>query len=173
MNYFGNLVVFGVQKGDFLQWCVGKSRQETESYLFNSPPSNHTFLTSSHLNFIDRKNGMGLYNCSRLWEDEIKLSVIVFIIMFITYIHFAVCFWCYTQDRMREYEEALAFELTNSSMMHNHNNNMMMHNPSMMGGQNHNVMMNIPRAAKTKGQDSKRNLADITRNFFGNLRYSP
>lgn len=84
--YFVNMILFGVQKPQFDQWCINKSRQDTSNYIFSTPPNNSTLLPNSQLEFTSRGNGLSLYNCTRLWEDEVKFSVVVFVILFTVYV---------------------------------------------------------------------------------------
>ncbi|KAG2203231.1 hypothetical protein INT46_002513 [Mucor plumbeus] len=167
------MILFGFQKSQFNQWCINKSRQDTSNYMFLTPPNNGTLLPNSQLNFTLRENGASLYNCTRLWEDEVKLSVVVFVILFTVYIHFAMCFWRHTQVCMREFE-VMAYEMANSMMQ---NNNMMNNNNMMMPNANPNMMMNL---APNKGRsvatnqdvknDGQKSLAQLTRAAFGRLR---
>lgn len=80
------MLLFGFQKSQFNQWCINKSRQDTTDYIFSTPPNNDTLLPDSQLNFTSRENGASLYNCTRLWEDEVKFSVVVFVILFTVYV---------------------------------------------------------------------------------------
>ncbi|KAK4519584.1 uncharacterized protein ATC70_009820 [Mucor velutinosus] len=173
VSYFVNMILFGVQKPQFDQWCINKSRQDTSKYLFSTPPNNSTLLPNSQLEFTSRGNGLSLYNCARLWEDEVKFSAVVFVILFSVYIHFAMCFWRYTQVRMREME-AFAFEMANSMMQ----NNNMMNNNMMMSNANPNMMMNlapnkgrsVPTMQHVEKENNQKSLAQLTRAAFGRLR---
>lgn len=82
--YFINMVIFGVQKPQFQNWCMDKSRQDTHNYLFSTIPTNNTLLLNSQLIYTTR--GPNVYNCTRLWEDEMKFSSVVFAILFFCYV---------------------------------------------------------------------------------------
>ncbi|KAG2212317.1 hypothetical protein INT47_001677 [Mucor saturninus] len=147
--YFVNMIIFGVQKIEFKEWCVSKSQLETVKTLTINNNTVHTIAgfdatNVSGLVFIPTNKTMDAYNCSRLWEDEMKFSVVIFVILFTLYIHFAFCFWYYTQDVMGKHEQMYeAFHnqqqgFINSNLM---NNPMMMNNPNLMIPTNQPMMM--------------------------------
>jgi hypothetical protein len=92
--YFVNMIIFCVQSGPFNDWCLSKSRMSTLNTLSNLPSNSTTFVSSNITSFNSSTvsgyqslvSGSDLYNCSRLREDEIKLSVVVFIILFTLYV---------------------------------------------------------------------------------------
>lgn len=94
IDYFVNMVIFCVQKGPFNDWCLSRSRTDT-TYQINSAPDSSPIFTNSNLTspihlqvsgFTPIHPGSDLYNCLRLWEDEIKFSVVVFVILFVLYV---------------------------------------------------------------------------------------
>ncbi|KAI8641333.1 hypothetical protein BD408DRAFT_418340 [Parasitella parasitica] len=186
--YFANMILFFIQKPQFDQWCINKSRRDTSNYIFSTSPNNSTLLPDSQIYFSSRRNGASLYNCTRLWEDEAKLAVVLFFIFLIVYIHFAMCFWRYTQVRMRELE-AIAYEIakninnninmmSNNTNMMSNNTNMMSNNTNMMSNNtnmmnNNNMMMNLApnkEADQTMVNDDQKSLAQLARAVFGRLR---
>ncbi|CAO3670883.1 unnamed protein product [Rhizopus stolonifer] len=100
IDYFINMVLFGVQRDRFEQECIANSRQDVVG-------------NTQTLSFTPTLSGSDLYNCSRLWESEMKLSVALFVILFFVYIHFAFCFWNYTQERMLIRAEKMKFYSNN------------------------------------------------------------
>ncbi|CAO3632555.1 unnamed protein product [Mucor hiemalis] len=191
--YFANMIVFCVQTTPFLDWCLSKSRSSTLNTLANLP-NNSTVFTSNNITSFNSStvtsyqsiiSGSDLYNCTRLREDEIKLSIVVFVILFTIYVHFAFCFWCYTQDRLKLQQQFYeAMESQNYGNMMNNNPNMMMgnnpnmmmgNNPNMMMGNNPNMMMNNIKPNNAKegveyDEKEQKSLAQLTRAVFGRLR---
>jgi hypothetical protein len=96
IDYFVNMVIFCVQRGPFTDWCLSKSRADTIVELIMQPYDTAIFTSQNITNGIHTSQqvtgftaihpGSDLYNCSRLWEDEIKFSVVVFVIMFALYV---------------------------------------------------------------------------------------
>ncbi|KAI8082434.1 hypothetical protein BDF21DRAFT_262868 [Thamnidium elegans] len=177
--YFVNMVIFGVQKDQFLNWCISKSQSRTVQALTinNSTTSTISGYNISEISgfvFMPIHEGSDLYNCTRLWEDEIKFSVVIFVILFTLYIHFAFCFWCHTQDLMIMEQQIL------ESMYgpQGYNNNMLMNNPMMnnqgmmMSGNPTMRMNNIKPMGDQKNtdDDGQRSLAQIARVVFRRLR---
>lgn len=96
--YFANMIVFCVQTTPFLDWCLSKSRSSTLNTLANLP-NNSTVFTSNNITSFNSStvtsyqsiiSGSDLYNCTRLREDEIKLSIVVFVILFTIYVSWSL-----------------------------------------------------------------------------------
>ncbi|KAI9347852.1 hypothetical protein BD770DRAFT_166632 [Pilaira anomala] len=174
--YFINMIVFGVQRPQFLDWCIDKSRKMEVNSLVIKNDMEHTIgglnvTEVSSFVFLPIREGSDLYNCTRLWEDEVKFSVVTFVILFALYVHFAFCFWYHTQER--RIEEEIIYDMLNV-YPNNFNNNM----NSFGGMRNVNVsMMNAHPSTKNPADipevvvdDGQRSLAQITRAVFGRLR---
>ncbi|KAI8394315.1 uncharacterized protein BYT42DRAFT_554191 [Radiomyces spectabilis] len=103
VDFFVNIIVFGVQSQPFDDWCVGKSRdvvdEQVSTTLFNG--------TQFHLSFTPSQAGSDLYNCHKLWQDELKFAVVVIIMIAICYIYWALCLWSYTQKQIVVLQEQL------------------------------------------------------------------
>lgn len=85
------MVIFGVQKDQFLNWCISKSQTRTVQSLTINNSTTHTISgynvsDISGFVFIPIREGSDLYNCTRLWEDEMKFSVVMFVILFTLYV---------------------------------------------------------------------------------------
>lgn len=79
-----NFILFIVNKKEFDRWCVGTSIDYIEEvYSF---VNNRTLAPENRLS-----NSTHSYNCDRLFEDEVKWSLLCLIVMFIVY----VSFFCY------------------------------------------------------------------------------
>lgn len=89
--YFVNMIIFGVQKTEFKEWCIEKSHVETLRSLTIHNDTMYTIAgidgnTVSGYVFIPKNQTMDAYNCTRLWEDEMKFSVVIFVILFTLYV---------------------------------------------------------------------------------------
>ncbi|KAI7904713.1 uncharacterized protein BX663DRAFT_503266 [Cokeromyces recurvatus] len=171
--YFVNLILFGIQKDQFSQWCINQSHDTIQTYLFTHSPHNSTLLPNSPLTFISRGgDNLGLYNCTRLWESELKLSIIVFVILLVTYIHAALCFRYYTYERLHA-EQEMRIQMSNLVLMQNGNILMPQNNPPT-------IMRNIAPTNKveeeknagnvqSEEENDQRSLAQIVRAMLGRL----
>ncbi|CAO3599480.1 unnamed protein product [Absidia cylindrospora] len=97
IDYFVNMVLFGVQQSQFQDWCIDKSREAVNSELSNVIASNSNNGTTVQLTFSPNVPGSDLYNCTRLWQDEVKFSVITFVMIAVCYVYWATCLWSYEQ----------------------------------------------------------------------------
>ncbi|GAA5802576.1 hypothetical protein HPULCUR_008046 [Helicostylum pulchrum] len=159
----------GMSLGDKSQ--VGTVQTLTEN---GRTVSGYNISDMSGFVFMPINGGSDLYNCTRLWEGEMKFSVVMFAILFTFYIHFAFCFWCHTQDRMiieqQVYEGIYGPQGYSMNMMMSDN---MMNNPGMMNNGNPSMMMNIKPSTGERtntDNDGQRSLAQVARAVFGRLR---
>ncbi|RCH86201.1 hypothetical protein CU098_002485 [Rhizopus stolonifer] len=159
-DFFANIVLFGVQKEQFKDWCIGQSRQDTTYYLFTHMPYNSTFNQDTQLTFASKSPTSNLYNCTRLWEDEVKFACVLYVILFTLYVHFAFCFWRFTQERWSAYEAMLRLNMMpNEAMVPN--------NFSMTNNNTNTMMMNLaPKDRNKKTEEGQKSLAEMTRAFL-------
>lgn len=75
-----NFIMFIKGRGDFMNWCIGTSVDYVENQYSNV--NNNTALPENTLN-----NATDIYNCERLYQDEVKWSLLCLIIMSVVYIH--------------------------------------------------------------------------------------
>ncbi|KAI8993222.1 hypothetical protein BDB01DRAFT_847128 [Pilobolus umbonatus] len=159
ITYFIIMVIFGVKKRSFITWCISKSRDRLNETVTTTLPDGTVFV----LSFIPGSSDTDLYNCSRVWVNEIKLSVIVFIILLVTYVHSAICFYYFTRSRIEADREVLQTKLRPLNM------NPM---PTMVNDSNN--IMNIPPSHqglnRSPEEEGGRSMAQITRDFLSRLR---
>ncbi|KAI8577253.1 hypothetical protein K450DRAFT_252957 [Umbelopsis ramanniana AG] len=110
---FINIIVFGVLRGDYETWCLDKSRNYVDEQV-TAILGNGTQITMS---FNPSQNGMDLYNCHKMWEDELKLGIVVWIVFTIIYMYWAACLWSYAQKKRMELIEAHAINDQPNMMM--------------------------------------------------------
>jgi hypothetical protein len=74
---FANLVVFINGRSDYLSSCVTNASGRFENELSQA---------FKGMNNVSLDRSSDFYNCSRLWTDELKLSILVFILMLVLYV---------------------------------------------------------------------------------------
>lgn len=70
-----NVIVYGVQRPQFNDWCVNRSRDLLD-----------TNNNGTQINFTPNQAGSDLYNCNKLWEDELKFAIVLYIMISICYV---------------------------------------------------------------------------------------
>ncbi|KAI9253767.1 hypothetical protein BDA99DRAFT_518930 [Phascolomyces articulosus] len=86
INFFVNIVLFGVNRPNFKDNCVENSRG----------------LLGGNVNSSDveaNQDDSNLYNCEKLWEDELKFAIVLFIMLTIAFLYWALCLWSYSQKQ--------------------------------------------------------------------------
>lgn len=78
IDLFANIIVYGVQRPTFVDWCVTRSRNELDDQITNG--------NGTQVNFSPNQSGSDLYNCNKLWEDELKFGIVLFIMITICYV---------------------------------------------------------------------------------------
>ncbi|KAL1935235.1 hypothetical protein VTP01DRAFT_4375 [Rhizomucor pusillus] len=91
-DLFVNIIIFGVQRPNFSDWCIDASRQQVQDQITNN--------NGTVLDFTPNRTNSDLYNCDRLWQDELKFAIVLFIMITICFIYWAVCLWSYTQKQI-------------------------------------------------------------------------
>ncbi|ORX60480.1 hypothetical protein DM01DRAFT_1404739 [Hesseltinella vesiculosa] len=172
VDFFVNIVLYGVQQDQFQDWCVGKSR---------SAISNEIQGNASTIVFTPHYGGSDLYNCTRLWQDEVKFSVIIFLMVSFCYVYWATCLWSYEQKIVHLFslelqqgalEEARRAANFNSLMGMGPHPGMMNMVPSQ-SAHDHTMMNEASGSAMPSrhhpSDDNQRSLAQITGEAFSNL----
>lgn len=77
-DLFVNIIIFGVQRPQFTDWCVATSRQQVQDQITNN--------NGTVLNFTPNQGNADLYNCDRLWQDELKFAIVLFIMITICFV---------------------------------------------------------------------------------------
>lgn len=86
------MIIFVIQKDQFNDWCVSKSQTDTVKTITINNSTTHTIGDFDSTNitglvFIPLEQGSDLYNCTRLWEDEMKFAIVIFAILFTLYVN--------------------------------------------------------------------------------------
>ncbi|KAG2213970.1 hypothetical protein INT47_001240 [Mucor saturninus] len=91
LDILANVFVFGIQKSLYMDWCLTNSRDTSSENLwiiYDDALNSREFDPSS-------TSSLNTFNCQKLWEDEIKFSIAIFITMSICYIYWALCVFHY------------------------------------------------------------------------------
>lgn len=62
-----------------MDWCIGSSHNRLDE-IVDGIARNGTMFEISDLPIV------GVYNCQKLWEDELKFSLVIFLIMLFCYV---------------------------------------------------------------------------------------
>lgn len=75
LDFFISIILFGVQSGAYENWCLSVSHNVVDEHIVLSNGNTLSILPQPDY-----------FNCKKLWEDEIKLAIAVFIFMTICYV---------------------------------------------------------------------------------------
>lgn len=94
MDILGNTILFGVQKANYMDWCLGQSIGQVDEKIIATNGS------QIQINYQSAMNNSDLFHCHKLWEDEIKFSLCLLIVMSVCYIYWSACVFYYF-DKLR------------------------------------------------------------------------
>ncbi|KAI8388751.1 uncharacterized protein BYT42DRAFT_642911 [Radiomyces spectabilis] len=97
IDFFVTIVIFGMQEQQYYDWCASKSRNIVDEHV-SAQTVNGTQLQFS---FTPSQGSRDFYNCNKLWQDEMKFAIAIFIVISICYIYWAICLWSYSQKLFR------------------------------------------------------------------------
>ncbi|KAI9257429.1 hypothetical protein BY458DRAFT_299443 [Sporodiniella umbellata] len=93
-DFLATIILFGVQKTDYMNWCLGKSLGKVDEKITATFSNGTQSLIQPTMNPIDT------FHCHKLWEDEIKLSFSLLIVISACYIYWTACVFFYF-DKLR------------------------------------------------------------------------
>ncbi|CAO3577871.1 unnamed protein product [Absidia cylindrospora] len=88
VDFFVSIVLFGIQEHDNADWCFDQSKNNVDEHV-SLPNSTAIPFTPPTTN--------DFYNCNKLWQDELKFAIAIYIVFLIFFIYWAWCLWAYTQ----------------------------------------------------------------------------
>ncbi|KAI9487748.1 MAG: hypothetical protein EXX96DRAFT_605646 [Benjaminiella poitrasii] len=104
-----NIFMFCIQKPSYIEWCLlssqGKVNEKIEGISMNG---------TLH-QFEDPIPALNIYNCQKLWEDEVKFSIAIFVVMTICYGYWTLCVFYY-YDKLRDLFSYESFLFTGNFM---------------------------------------------------------
>lgn len=107
-----NFILFVIDKDGFFHWCITSSASYVTE-VYDQMNSNSTKVPP-----ITLENGSDLYNCERLYENEVKWAFLCFVVMSIVYVSFISLYvlWL-TQCRFTGYSSLQQGQPINSSIV--------------------------------------------------------
>ncbi|ORX53157.1 hypothetical protein DM01DRAFT_1383774 [Hesseltinella vesiculosa] len=87
VDFMVTIIVFGIGQQDNANWCYEESLGQVDDQVT---------LGGSAVNYTVPIN-MDFYNCSKIWQDELKFAIALMIIFLIFFLYWAWCLWAYTQ----------------------------------------------------------------------------
>ncbi|CAO0791236.1 unnamed protein product [Mucor circinelloides] len=94
LDVLANIFIFGIQKSLYMDWCLQSSQNRVDETMQGLN------MNSTYYN-IETLPPTNIYNCQKLWEDEIKFSLAIFILMTVCYIYWSLCVFYY-YEKLRE-----------------------------------------------------------------------
>lgn len=80
-----NTILFIVQKDTYVEWCITSASNPLNSQLLGVNQGKQ-----QQFNFAVKD----FYNCSRIWEDELKFTILcaaLIVILYVSYFFFSSC----------------------------------------------------------------------------------
>lgn len=84
LDMFINTILFIVNRNNYVSWCINSASVNLDSILQQNQIVIGSDVDTQEPNF---NTEMGdFYNCSRTWEDELKFSIMMTIVMVMVYV---------------------------------------------------------------------------------------
>jgi hypothetical protein len=81
-----NIFIFGIQKTAYMKWCLESSKGIVDEVIQGVALNGTIFA-------IDPLPDMNIYNCQKLWEDELKFSIAILLVMSVCYVSSCAIFF--------------------------------------------------------------------------------
>ncbi|RUP49451.1 hypothetical protein BC936DRAFT_142491 [Jimgerdemannia flammicorona] len=89
---FVNIIVFGNNHAEYRSTCMKAAQSSMNEMVQAVFPNGTTIALAFNTN-------NDFYNCDRMWVDELKFSVLAFLLMFVVYVYWAACIWSFSHKR--------------------------------------------------------------------------
>ncbi|GAN03470.1 hypothetical protein MAM1_0041d02923 [Mucor ambiguus] len=90
---FINTILFIVDRGNYVNWCI-RSASLNLDLILQQINVNGTQQPTTANGFSTEMGDF--YNCSRTWEDELKFSIMMTIVMIMVYSYWAISLHSYS-----------------------------------------------------------------------------
>lgn len=94
---FINTILFIVDRNGYLNWCIRSASGNLDSIL----QQNQLEMNDTKESGFSTEMG-DFYNCSRTWEDELKFSIMMTVVMIMVYVS-----WTFENDMMDKTADSL------------------------------------------------------------------
>ncbi|KAI8985334.1 hypothetical protein BDB01DRAFT_80522 [Pilobolus umbonatus] len=90
IDILASIILFGTQYSTYLTWCVQSAKERVDESV-------SVHLQSGYINVLYSPSLFppDSFNCRLLWENEIKFSIALFIVIFIIYLYWFICVLSY------------------------------------------------------------------------------
>ncbi|KAI8337455.1 hypothetical protein BC941DRAFT_36841 [Chlamydoabsidia padenii] len=162
IDFFVNIVLFGIQQKNNAIWCFDKSRNSVDEQV--SITNINATTTATNTIPYTPPSINDFYNCDKLWQDELKFAIAIYIIFLIFFLYWAWCLWAYTQ-KLRVLKDADYHTSEEFQMRQN------FPGPPPPG-----FMYNLPREKSRNdhppihNNDNQQSMAQVASNFISRLR---
>jgi hypothetical protein len=78
IDIIANIFIFGIQKSAYMDWCLESSQGIVDEVVQGVAVNGTVYI-------IDPLP-TNIYNCQKLWEDELKFSIAILLVMFACYV---------------------------------------------------------------------------------------
>ncbi|KAG2205337.1 hypothetical protein INT46_008604 [Mucor plumbeus] len=94
LDVFINTILFIVNRNNYVSWCINSASANLDSILRQNQIIIGSDGDTEELKF-DTEMG-DFYNCNRTWEDELKFSIMMTIVMIMVYSYWAISLHSYS-----------------------------------------------------------------------------
>ncbi|EPB86234.1 hypothetical protein HMPREF1544_06962 [Mucor circinelloides 1006PhL] len=91
LDMFINTILFIVDRNGYLNWCIRSASGNLDSIL----QQNQLEMNDTKESGFSTEMG-DFYNCSRTWEDELKFSIMMTVVMIMVYSYWAISLHSYS-----------------------------------------------------------------------------
>ncbi|KAI9486525.1 MAG: hypothetical protein EXX96DRAFT_549379 [Benjaminiella poitrasii] len=88
LDTFINAVLFIVQKGNYVEWCINSNSGNLDFILKGGRGGGDQLIIAEEKDF---------YNCNKTWENELKFTILSTLVMVIAYSYWAISIYSFTR----------------------------------------------------------------------------
>lgn len=85
-----NIIIFIVKRPQYVQWCIDANSNQLNAVLQD------TQISTAPIGGFDTTVN-DFYNCNRSWEDELKFSILSWVLLTTVYVSFIILNASYTK----------------------------------------------------------------------------
>ncbi|CAO3649315.1 unnamed protein product [Cunninghamella blakesleeana] len=88
LDFFITIIFYGIQQQQNAISCYDDSKESVNELVSFNNNNNITFTIPPYNDY---------YNCNKIWQDEMKFAIAIFIVFLIFFVYWAWCLWAFTQ----------------------------------------------------------------------------
>ncbi|CAO3653894.1 unnamed protein product [Cunninghamella echinulata] len=165
VDFFVTIIFYGILQQNNASSCFNESKNRVDEMISFTNQQNVTYTTPSYNDF---------YNCSKIWQDELKFGIAIFVIFLIFFVYWAWCLWAFTQ-KLRMLKDADYFSSEDYQYRQDYLNQLR-DQPAMMPHPHPpppNFMYNLPPTSSSHQaytDDNQRSMAEITSDWINRMK---